>query len=205
MVNLIVTGGESPSSCPPFEYSKVICADSGYDTARELGLMVDEVIGDFDSTQYKEVLLKEGLRPLSRDKDFSDTECALRLLGEEPYDLLGGGGGRCDHFLSIMSLWHSYKLPRFWFTKADLLLSVEKHIRLKLETGSDISVFCATGKECRVLSKGLKWPLDSLLLSSSFLSLSNRVSEEVVELECSEPVFVRLEPRYLPYLENVLE
>jgi len=204
MCNLIITGGASPSLLPPFSYDKVFAADSGYDKAVSLGLAVDEVFGDLDSTIWREKLIGMGIEPLPRDKDCSDTEYALLMNQDAVYDLFGGGGGRIDHLLGIMALFHTFSLPRFWFTDSDLLISCEDTISLKVRKGDDVSIFSARGEKCHLYSDGLKWPLEGLELSSSFLSLSNRAEKEVITLKTDNSVFIRLSLDYLSTLDNMI-
>lgn len=202
-MDLIITGGEAPAELPPLCYSNIIAADSGYDTALSLGLKVNQVVGDFDSVSDPQTLLAAGYKALPRDKDWSDTEVAIRNTSG-PYDLIGGGGGRADHFLSLFSLFASYPPPRFWFTKSDIMIPVMKEAHINIGKGCDISFIAFPGCTCHCRTSGLVWPLDSLELSASFVSLSNRSSEETVSIECDNPVFVRLPVTLLHRIGNVL-
>ena len=86
----------------------VIAADSGADTAFELGLRVDELIGDLDSVspEVQERVVSSGGRVHRHPeaKDATDLELALAAaVTQEPPPrrvfVLGGGGGRYDHLL----------------------------------------------------------------------------------------------------------
>lgn len=202
-MELIITGGEAPEVPPPFRYERIIAADSGYDTARKLGLVSDVVVGDFDSVSDPSSLLSQGFKALPRDKDWSDSEVAIRECAGE-YDLIGGGGGRADHFLSLFSLFASYPPPRYWFTRSDILVSVRKKLELHLDAGTDISFIALPDQVCHVKSQGLVWPLDGLELSASFVSLSNRSSEGEVRIESDNPLFIRLPIALLPFIESVI-
>lgn len=204
-LSLVVTGGEAPPSRPPFEYDHVIAADSGYDTAVALSLRPDTAVGDFDSTHMRQQLLADGFVPLPKDKDWSDTELALKALDGADYDLLGGGGGRIDHLLGILALFEHYPLPRFWFLREDILIRVEGRMSFSLGKGACVSVIAAPGRRCHVKSLGLVWPLDDIELSSAYVSLSNRSREDVVVLETDQPVFLRISSEYLNRLESMVE
>ena len=82
--SLVFTGGEGPLVKPlifeKYPYSRIIAADSGYDTARKLSMKVDDAVGDFDSSLYRDELIAEGFEPCPRDKDYSDSELALMRL-----------------------------------------------------------------------------------------------------------------------------
>lgn len=111
---LIITGGEYA----PYEfvqyylpaYDLLIAADSGLDTALQFGLVPDFVIGDMDSVKdnlFIQACDKTRTHLFPRDKDFTDTELAVTLahqLGSDDLSIVGGGGGRADHFLYFMRL-----------------------------------------------------------------------------------------------------
>lgn len=85
----------------------VVAADSGVDRAAEVGLGVDVAVGDFDSVDP--VVLDEAVRSGTHvvrhpaAKDQSDLELALDLaMSHRPGRIivLGGHGGRLDHFFA---------------------------------------------------------------------------------------------------------
>lgn len=114
---LIITGGEYA----PYEfvqyylpaYDLLIAADSGLDTALQFGLVPDFVIGDMDSVKdnlFIQACDKTRTHLFPRDKDFTDTELAVTLahqLGSDDLSIVGGGGGRADHFF----IFHASFLP----------------------------------------------------------------------------------------------
>jgi thiamine pyrophosphokinase len=85
----------------------VVAADSGVERALALGRRVDLVVGDFDSADPAavETAVAGGaeLRRYPTDKDQSDLELALhaaRAGGASRVIVVGGYGGRLDHFLA---------------------------------------------------------------------------------------------------------
>ena len=79
----------------------VIAADAGYLRLREMGVRIDEVIGDFDSTGFTPN--HPNLRILPVEKDDTDMLCSLRAgiqRGYREFHLYGGTGGRLDHTLA---------------------------------------------------------------------------------------------------------
>lgn len=190
--NLIVVGGCAPDSFDEkIKYDRVICADSGYDTAKRLKLNVDIVVGDFDSTFFADELLSLGYVARNRDKDESDTELALRLLDKgDTYDLIGGGEGRCDHFIAILSLFYSYPAPKVWYTNRETLYFVNGKFEIESRIGTVISIIPVEyDKKVVVNSDGLVWPLVDFEISSSNISLSNRADKDKVKLISTGPVF----------------
>ena len=191
--SLIIIGGKGPCGfdMPKREYSRIIAADSGLDTALSLGIRPDLVVGDFDSVSNKDLIQQFECIASPKDKDESDFELALMQI-DGPYDLIGGGEGRMDHLLSIFMLFEGYGLPRFWFTKEDVLVGVNSGISINLPIDSTISVFAL--EEALVESEGLLWELGGRRLDHRFMSLSNRNRSHEVRLRTNAPIFVRLEP-----------
>ncbi len=191
---LIITGGLAPDAFDyDISYDRIIAADSGYDTARRLGIRIDDVVGDFDSTANKDELIALGYKPCNRDKDETDTELAIRKKLDGSYDLLGGGGGRIDHLFSILSLFRIYGLPRYWFTDSDVLIGFIGKGELTGRIDDDISIF-PLNERALVKSSGLLWELGDRPLSSTFISQSNRLKSRKVYLESDSPVLIRLSP-----------
>lgn len=190
---LVVTGGLAPARVDWLpHYDRTIACDSGYDTAMRLGLDVDEVVGDLDSTRFRKDLVASGIIPCSHDKDESDTELALMRLPEgAAYDLIGGGGGRLDHLIALFASFRRFGPPRFWLSDSDLVVPVSGHFSFPLHSGCQVSFFCVGG-EARIDCPDLVWPLDGFMLDASHVSLSNRTTGEVLEGECAGLAWVRL-------------
>jgi thiamine pyrophosphokinase len=84
-----------------------IAADSGLDQAHRLGYRVDLVLGDFDSVSAEALSVAEidgtELERYPAAKDATDLELALdAALALDPREIvvIGGHGGRVDHFLA---------------------------------------------------------------------------------------------------------
>lgn len=175
---LVVCGGEAP---PPSVLRRlaaccglVLAADSGLNHALAAGLAVDCCVGDMDSFQGD---LPPGLvvHRHPRDKDHSDTWLALELacrLGARRLWLAGGGGGRMDHLLALRDSLARHPAAERWYTAHDEMICIRKYLGVPVASGSVVSFF-AMGAAARVRSRGLRWPLDGLVLDRDFCSLSN--------------------------------
>jgi thiamine pyrophosphokinase len=111
---VIVTGGDLPGGEHLDAVLRdlpddvvVIAADSGLDHAVRLGLTVHHAVGDFDSADPVLVSLAEAAgTTVTRHavaKDATDLELALDAaadLGARRLLVIGGHGGRLDHFLA---------------------------------------------------------------------------------------------------------
>lgn len=82
----------------------IVCADAGYIHAKNMGLKVDCVIGDFDSSKQPET---ENKIVLPVEKDVTDTfYCVNEYIkkGYKNFLMLGCLGGRFDHSYSNVLL-----------------------------------------------------------------------------------------------------
>lgn len=197
--SLIITGGDAGGYPPPFGYRKVIAADSGYDTAKRLGIGVDLVVGDLDSTSLRPEIEALGFSACPRDKDQSDTELAVMALETGEWDLLGGGGGRIDHMADICTIFCKYSAPRIWLTGADLVLRCDGQLDIQLPIGSDISFF-SFGGSAQVSCRDLVWPLDNYVLDRKTTSLSNRNTVGAVSVRSRGLCFVRVDAANAPFV-----
>ncbi len=178
----IWTGGEAPDRTLTQEILDQIdfhvAADSGAQTAMAWGIRLEAWIGDGDSQSRTPPLTQEKLIFLPRDKDITDTEAAVRLAlkyGAESLILLGGGGGRMDHWLANLSLVRQTPQITVWITSQERIDLLKASQSLNVGPGV-LSVFCLeeTGT---VISSGLKWPLEQVDFSQWY-SLSNVIEKE---------------------------
>ncbi|MBI9093281.1 MAG: thiamine diphosphokinase [Sphaerochaeta sp.] len=196
---IIFTGGGGPDSLPDDLLEQgdyLIAADSGYDKARQLGISVHYVIGDFDSTEFAQEALALKHEVHSVEKDHSDTYLAIEKALQHcdgEYVLVGGGGYRLDHLMQTYSLFSHFGPPTLWFTRyeTNTLVSCTKRFE-SLTKGSVVSLYPATleGK-ATVNARELRWPLKSYPMSFSSFSLSNMCTEKYLEVSLEgSPIFV---------------
>ncbi len=183
---IIVTGGCGPSG--PIDIvardeDLVICADSGYELARHLGLRIDLWVGDFDSTQI-DFESETAVRIIKsrRDKEHSDTELALieaKQAGYGDWILIGGGGQRIDHLIATYSLFALYGPPMLWQTGDETMhLVTEKRTFTTVSEQQTVSFLPARiDGQAIVTCRQLVWPLERMRIDSSSISLSNRCTE----------------------------
>ena len=171
MVTVVCTGGEAPPRSLSLAWleraQSVVAVDSGIALIRDLGKKADLWVGDGDSLVgtpeewspwYKEVL------SLDRDKDDTDTEAAVReILARGPSDLwlLGGGGGRMDHWLANLRLVAGQPAFKRWGTAHEEGWLLGPGDRLAVPAGT-VSVYPLGSAPWLIRSNGLKWPIDHL-------------------------------------------
>ncbi len=196
MKGVLFTGGAAPE----YRYIKkevkeadiIVAADSGFDTAIKMGVEPDVVIGDMDSINHLDTLEKyppDRVLWFPEDKDKTDTELGIIYLQENKYDeivLIGGGGGRMDHFLGIVFLFDKDFSPVIWYTHSTRMQKITGRIQVPSMKGKTVSFFPAGKSKCRMKSEGLKWPLDNLLWTRGDMGLSNIVIEDPFCIEMLE-------------------
>ena len=164
------------------ESSLIIAADSGFDAAILYNIEPDYVVGDMDSVTRKEeleALDSERIRTYPREKDETDTEIALSVAlecGSDYITLAGGGGGRIDHLLGILSLFDREKYPDEWYTGKERIVVVSESTELESMEGRRVSFFPVGGEPCTMVSEGLAWPLDGLLWKKGDAGISNIIT-----------------------------
>ncbi len=166
----------------------VIAADSGIDHALAAGRSVDVAVGDFDSVSAEglEAVRAAGatIHEHPVDKDASDLELALDVAmaeGVEHVIVVGGHGGRVDHFLVnamlLVSERHRGMRIEAWLgaTRAHVLRPPDPLV-LRGEPGDVVTLLAVRAAAMGVTTTGLRYPLTGEALSpGSTRGLSNEL------------------------------
>ena len=169
---LVFTGGDRPSASTLDGLPQpdlTIAADSGVEHALALGYPVNLVVGDLDSADPAAVARAEhGGAEVERhpiDKDATDLELALaaaQARGVAEVVVLGGGGGRLDHFLANALVLASPPFAdldvRARIGTADLSV-VRTRSALPGRPGDLCSLLALGGAAVGVRTDGLRFPL----------------------------------------------
>ncbi|MDR2784470.1 MAG: thiamine diphosphokinase [Treponema sp.] len=211
MRGIAFIGGEGPAGavCGRLAGAAdlVVAADSGFLAAQRAGISPGWIVGDMDSLGDPAPLddyPPEQVIRYPHEKDFTDTELALKLLWERGCDevwLLGGGGGRTDHFLAIRSLFEREPAPDRWITRAEDIRRLRRGKRLIFpetegagEALKGISVFPLGTGPWKAESLGLKWPLDRLVWDRGFFGISNEAPSGHFSISAVRGDFLILAP-----------
>ena len=210
---LIITGGHIDdiflkTRVEEEQYSMIIAADNGLTAADRLNIVLDYIVGDFDSvdkrvlSRYREKSIPIETFPTEKDK--TDTQIALELaLTQHPtlIDILGATGSRFDHVLANIQL---LMLPMQQGITA-CIMDVNNKIYLKRECftikknmqyGNYVSLLPFTEKVFGLTLKGFKYPLNNVILTSGVsLGISNEIKEEEVLVEISEGILLVIEAK----------
>lgn len=209
MRGLLFTGGCRPDMKQARRFfgtpDAVYAADSGIAGALEAGFEPDRIVGDMDSIEDPSIL--ETIDPgrvfrADRDKDFTDTELAVSLMRQNGIGdivLVGGGGGRMDHFFALEKLFSLENPPQIWIGSETIAFVLDKagmrkRITVSGLTDEPVSVFSAGTSPHRCTAQGLKWAVDSLDWDNGAYSLSNRAVGGSFSLEAVSGRFLVILP-----------
>lgn len=212
---VVVVGGALPDARVAARLGTpdlVVAADSGYDHARRLGLVVDVLVGDLDSISAVglEHARATGVR-IERhepDKDATDTELALALAvasGAARITLVAGAtSDRFDHSLAVVfALGHPMLAGRTvdaWFG-ATAVHALHGPTRRALSTrpGEVVSLLPVGGDATGIVTGGLRYPLHAERLgatSSRGVSNESLGTEATVALDTG--CLLVIQPEVLP-------
>ncbi len=214
MKTLIVTGGTVDASFAvsyirqqKFDY--MIAADSGIHFFIQAGLRPNEVLGDFDSADPKQIaaLRKDSsilFHQYQPEKDAVDTELALLLAldrGGSEIHILGGTGTRLDHMLGTVRLLGfamDKGVPCFLVDPNNRTRLIrEKTILTKAEQyGKYISLIPLTTQVTGVTLTGFRYPLCGYTLCGfSSIGISNEIVEDKAEIALADGILILVEAR----------
>jgi thiamine pyrophosphokinase len=206
MRGIAFIGGEAPDagSCKTLARGAAViaAADSGLIIAEKAGLRPHWIVGDMDSLddpRRLEAYSPDRVIRYPPDKDYTDTELALRLLWDQGCDetwLIGGGGGRTDHLLAIRSLFERDRSPNRWITGGEDIRRLVEGDALspELPPGSLVSVFPLGLGPWKAESRFLRWPLDALSWNRGFFGLSNTAPEGSFTIRAAAGSFLVILP-----------
>ena len=184
---VVFAGGDPPARTALRDVPAVdlvIAADSGLAHARALGVGVDLVVGDLDSVDRADldaaVAAGAVVERHPTAKDATDLELALlaaRDRGAAEIVVVGGHGGRLDHFLANALLLGAAELSgvRVWARLADATVTVVRdHAELAGSPGSLCSLLPVGGPAEGVRTERLRFPLErETLFPGSTRGVSN--------------------------------
>lgn len=161
----------------------VVCADRGYEYARQLGIVPDVLVGDLDS-YTGELPADVKIYRCPAEKDDTDTMLAVKLAIEQgcrEIILYGALGGRFDHaFANIQTLIYAHEHGcDMQIADSDNIIAVQGagERRYPLMEKWYFSLFSLTEKTVIERLAGVKYPLENAELTSGFpIGVSNEIS-----------------------------
>lgn len=211
---LILTGGRLDLSFARTylegkDYDKVIAVDAGLAAARDLGIMPDYIVGDFD-TLDQEIAREYRQYPYiiwevhQAEKNETDTELAVNraaAIGCTELTILGATGGRIDHLLGNLHLLysclqrgiHAYMVDR---QNKVYLIDKDHTFDAKQVWGKYISFLPFSEQVKGITLKGFRYPLQERDISLGLevgLCISNELAGAAGEISFHDGVLVCVE------------
>ncbi len=161
----------------------IICADGGCNHARNMNIVPDILLGDFDSAEdFAEI---ENRIEYSARKDYTDGELAVAYAVEHGYDdilLLGMTGDRLDHTLTDILLLMKCKNGVLLDDNNEIYL-LRGSLEINGKKGQTLSIIPINGDAAGLSSKGLEYPLyNETLYFGAGRGVSNVMTEDTCEI-----------------------
>lgn len=210
---LIITGGRTDTDFVAEVYKEyspdiIIVADRGVMVAKELNIIPDYVVGDFDSgdttvveyfkSQF-EICGKPMVRTFNPEKDETDTELAISLaltLNPKEIVLLGATGTRLDHTMANIELLYRMMaggVQARIIDEYNVISIHDKEITLKRDKalGEYFSLIPFTENVEGLNIRGAKYEVENYILSSgSSLGISNEFDKNTVKISFSGGILI---------------
>jgi len=186
----------------------VIAADSGLEHAHALGRHVHLVVGDLDSVDPAALADAEArgteVARHPAEKDATDLELAIdaaRARGARRITVVGGYGGRVDHFIANAVLLTS---PRFadveidaWIGSARVAV-VRRRVEIRGVPGGLCTLLPIGGEARGVTTDGLRYPLtDDVLAPGSTRGVSNVLLGTEASVSLRDGTLLAIQPHHL--------
>ena len=193
-VGLIITGGDAPTvpvRTVDGRRCLIVAADSGLEHAARWGIIPHAIVGDMDSLTDLSLIQNytdSVVERYERAKDKTDTEIALDYVwkrGVNRVTIVGGGGGRLDHLMGILSIFERDRYPIRWVTDRDEVTVIDSVHTFASSVGEIVSFFPVGPDRCTMKTDGLRWPLDELVWERGDVGVSNECVAESCRVEMS--------------------
>ncbi len=166
----------------PSDGDIVVCADSGYQNALNMGVKVDILVGDFDSLGEIPNEACEVLQVPS-EKNSTDTQLAVDIAlerGANEIIIIASTSGRADHALSSLAI-----LEMLWEKKIPCcIVNGQNRVRFLRDSGTILirsrykyfSVITLDKVAKKVSIDGAKYPLKNVNIDRNFqFAVSNEI------------------------------
>ncbi|WP_461812009.1 thiamine diphosphokinase [Faecalimonas sp.] len=211
---MIVSGGMiqeefATTKLKELEYDVLIGVDRGVEFLYRNHIKPDYIVGDFDSLSEDIVRFYQEntdvfIRKFNPEKDFSDTEIAVRQameLDSKEIILLGATGNRIDHVLAniqVLTIPHKEGIHAEMIDENNRIYLIEKEAILEKSKmyGKYFSVFPLDRCIEKFSIVGAKYPLHNhRLCPYDSLCVSNQAREEKVQITLSEGIVILIEAK----------
>ena len=176
--------------------SNVVAADGGANTCLKYGVKPQAVIGDMDSIdETSKTLIDQASIHFVSSQDDTDFEKSLKRINAPLILGVGFLGDRVDHQMAVQTaLVKHYNKKILLVGSHDIVFLTPPEFSVTLENDCRVSLYPMS--KCTVVSKGLKWKTEDIVLSPlNTIGTSNCTTEDKIELFPSEPLVLTIIPR----------
>lgn len=197
---IILANGKSPKKgiinyFQKSGYNTLICADGGANSALQMNIVPDVIIGDLDSISSKALKKFKAVSKIIQLKRQNDTdvEKCLKYAIKNKFDealLVGATGNRLDHTFCNLGIVLKFflKIKISLIAENSFLKAYTGKIELKTIPNETISLY-GISPETKIASKGLKYELINTALPFGVReSTSNIAIKNPVKLNISNGV-----------------
>ena len=191
--------GAGPATREDFDTARgvtggVIAVDGGFDALAAWGAVPDAVLGDMDSIR---ATVPQNVPTIELpEQESTDLEKALRVVDAPLCVGIGFLDGRLDHTLAAMhALVGATNRFAILLGGEDVVFAAPMEWRAEVPVGTRIS-FYPVRRVPAVGSKGLRWPIDGLLMEGGQqIGVSNETVSSSIAAWFSERGVVTIMPR----------
>ncbi|NLK20960.1 MAG: thiamine diphosphokinase [Epulopiscium sp.] len=166
----------------------IICADKGMEHAKNMNLLPDLIVGDFDSASEEAIAFYKNksvpFKTFPTEKDKTDTELALEYAihkGAKQIWIVGGIGSRMDHTLGNIHLLYlslKSKIPATLIDAHNQIHLIDDRITIVGNKNDYVSLIPFSLEVTGVSTKGLYYPLENAILrGGSSYGVSNAITD----------------------------
>ena len=177
------------------KFDIILAADRGLEFCNEENIRPTYILGDFDS--LKDGVLEKyrqenqvPIREFNPVKDNTDMDLALQqaiILGSSEIYILGGTGGRLDHFFSTVQ-----NLKKAWLKQIPAYLIDSRNL-ITLPCEKEFTIDRVTG----LTLEGFRYPLENytLINASGGLGVSNEIVEAQGRVKYEDGVLLMIQSK----------
>lgn len=169
----------------------VVAVDGGLNYCYQMNIRPHLVITDLDSAlpEILQFFADIPTQIFPQDKDETDLGLAIKMLIEKGFReivVYGALGKRIDHTLGNLHLMCRYPNQVRMETEGEAVFFLKKQETLACFAGQVISLLPFNGIVTGLVTKGLKWELNRVVLDSFFLSQSNVCLGSTIQVSFEE-------------------
>lgn len=191
----------------------VICADSGAEHARKLGIIPSLLVGDLDSISQETLIFFQNkgcqVQAYNKEKNETDTQIALEFALQQKRKeiiFLAALGNRIDHSLSnifLLTSLLSQDIKASFISEYQEICLVDGCLEFEGKKGEIVSLLPLTDEVRGIETSGLKYiPLGNHFVMSNPYGVSNVLEKEKAYIKVEKGILLVIRIKQLSELEE---